>query len=215
MNAIVAIIAMLLGILNFFGGIVGGVWLAYLGEWRAIGAGILIAICAPLPLGLAMTPGGLLFGSIAASFLGKGRALIALPFVLCAQIYLQAVIGAWFLFVFWYFRGFVHATNVWPMLFWIYSTAVAPLSYMAQKEVQAGGGDGEAITLFFAQLALVCTVVAQLAGIADPKILLYVFAGILLLSAVIQTLLASLSVIGTQRLPSSRPPDDWLQELRR
>ena len=61
-----------LSLLNIFGGVVSGVWLAILGEWRVIGTGVLALFVSGMALGLAMMP-GLIFSLPAAAMLERGN----------------------------------------------------------------------------------------------------------------------------------------------
>ena len=51
---LMTVMAVPLGILNIFGGVVSGIWLAILGEWGIIGYGILALMVSGIGLGLAM-----------------------------------------------------------------------------------------------------------------------------------------------------------------
>ncbi len=61
-----------LGIINMFGGIVAGIWLAILGEWGLIGYGIAALFISGIGLGIAMMP-GMLFLAPAAALREEGN----------------------------------------------------------------------------------------------------------------------------------------------
>ena len=63
MNALVKLMnlfALPIMILNLLGGIVSGIWLAILGQWWAIGAGIASLFLSTLLLGIVLMPSALL-----------------------------------------------------------------------------------------------------------------------------------------------------------
>ena len=54
-------------VLNTFGGIVAGIWLALRGDWGSIGIGLVLLVVAPFILGIALLPSlALAAGAIAA-----------------------------------------------------------------------------------------------------------------------------------------------------
>ena len=59
-NAILGLISIPIMLLNFGGGIVGGIWLATLGKWGLLGLGVASMLLSSSGLGLVLTP-GLLF----------------------------------------------------------------------------------------------------------------------------------------------------------
>lgn len=198
MQAILTVVVALLSMLNVFGGVIGGIWLAVLGEWRLFLMGLLASLVAPLPLGLAVVPGGLLFGLPGLKLLEKGHIILSAPFVFLSQAYTLAIVGIWCFGVFLFFMGKANDLPLWPMLLWSYSVAMAPWSYLAQKEMQTGGGQAESITLFFAQLAFVAMVLTGLIFGWHLSTLVAVFAGVLLIGAVVQTVI-SLAIAHEQR----------------
>ena len=66
---LLSVLAVPLSILNIFGGIVSGIWLAILGEWGLIGYGILALLVSGMGLGIAMAPGLIFAGPAAACLL--------------------------------------------------------------------------------------------------------------------------------------------------
>src|SRR4051794_30045324 len=57
MQAFLLLILIPIILLNFLGGIVGGIWLTLRGEWALVGFGVLYMIASPFFLSLAMLPG--------------------------------------------------------------------------------------------------------------------------------------------------------------
>ena len=60
MRAILLLVAACLAFFNLFGGLVAAVWLAILGEWRLIGAGILYMLFGTFLISVALIPGMIL-----------------------------------------------------------------------------------------------------------------------------------------------------------
>lgn len=153
MQALMAIIIIPLILLNFAGGIVGGVWLAIRGEWSVIGLGILYMIATPLALGLAILP-GLIFAAPAAALMERRHiflgGLVALP----ALAWTYAVLGGSCLLVVAYTSAAWDGEAMLAYLLWAYAVAMAPWAYLAQKDEQAGQR-GSGATLFFAQVSIV------------------------------------------------------------
>jgi hypothetical protein len=75
MQALLALVMIPLMLLNAFGGVAAGLWLALLGEWWALGVG-LIAICSPFLLSIILAPGLLLLAP-AGILLDKQRPFLA------------------------------------------------------------------------------------------------------------------------------------------
>jgi hypothetical protein len=173
-------------LLNFFGGIGSGIWLGILGEWWAIGYGLAAFLGAHFALSLVLMP-GLLFSAPAMALLSKGKVFLAVPFILLGQFYTYAVICIWCMGVLIFFVS--KATNIsfWPLLIWSYGVALGPWMYLAQKDAQAGTGEGSGMTTFFAQIAyIVVALAAAFSGMSVGSLVL-VFTGIMLVGLVLQT----------------------------
>lgn len=175
----------LLMLLNTFGGIASGIWLALLGEWWAVGVGLLALFSPPL-LGLVLAPGLVLLAP-ANMLLNKQRPFFAFPLLLLGYAYTCAVISAWCIFIFAIFMTRADADTFWPLLIWSYGVAMGPWQYMAQKDEQSGAGDASAMTTFFAQVAYIIMAVVLVFGGATLIELAVVFGVIMLLGMLIQT----------------------------
>lgn len=142
MNAIFSILTLIgipIMVMNLLGGIVSGVWLAFLGEWKAIGLGILSLFCATFIIGFALMP-SLLFALPAAKVIEKGKIGMGMILGMPAALYTVGVMIAWCYVVFRIFDGMADESSRVPMLIWSYGVATGPWAYMAQKESQ--GDDG-------------------------------------------------------------------------
>jgi hypothetical protein len=172
-------------LLNAFGGVAAGLWLALLGEWWALGVG-LIAICSPFLLSIILAPGLLLLAP-AGILLGKQRPFLAFPLLLLGYAYTCVVIAAWCILILIIFIARADADTFWPLLIWSYSVALGPWEYMAQKDEQAGAGDASTMTTLFAQVAYV--VMAIFLVFSGPTLLelALVFGAVMFLGMLIQT----------------------------
>ena len=124
--------------LNALGGIVSGIWLICLGQWKLVVFGLLVGIFATWLLSLVMMPAValILLGSKLAN---KGKLLGFLAFVSAASLWQYVLASIWCIAVF--FSIAEHATDktVIPRMIWAYGVAIAPWSYMAQGEDQGSG----------------------------------------------------------------------------
>ena len=100
-NRIIEILSLPIMILNMVGGIIGGIWLAILGEWGLIGIGILLMFTSHWILAILMMP-SLLFMGIAMHFYEK-KNFLAYLFVFISQLYTNLLIVATFIFAFFIF----------------------------------------------------------------------------------------------------------------
>jgi hypothetical protein len=79
-NAITAVIGLLsipVGLLNFGAAIIGGIWLAILGNWGLLGLGLFSMFVSSYGISFALMP-GLLFFAPGALAIEKGRYVIGL-----------------------------------------------------------------------------------------------------------------------------------------
>lgn len=156
MNALMGIIMVLsipLMILNMLGGIVSGVWLAILGDWRALGIGVACFLVSSGFLGFALLPSFLL-AAPAAYCAEKGRAFGLIFFCALSSIYTLGLITAWCCGVLFLFMQDATASNLIPRLIWSYGVATGPWAYMASKDQgREGEGSASAMATFLAEAA--------------------------------------------------------------
>lgn len=139
MQAVVYVLVLPVIVLNMFGGIVGYVWLAILGQWKLIGIGLIALFISTMWLGIALAP-GLVFS-------GPGIALITRRHYVTGGL-LMLIGEAWTyagMFV-WCAAAFLIGINAWdatpshpiyPFLLWIYATATGPFTYAASRESES------------------------------------------------------------------------------
>jgi hypothetical protein len=120
-------------ILNVFGGVVSGIWLAILGKWRILGVGLLMAVLMPMAYAVLSLPSmglGLVVANLGKRCSTVLCAIVAFP----ASLYSLAIVGCWVFFVFGYFIQQSAPGSHIPMILWSYSVSMAPLGFMASKE---------------------------------------------------------------------------------
>ncbi len=132
---IIGILAIPIVLLNVVGSIVGGIWLACLGEWELIGIGVLLLFTSPCFLSLLMLPGSLISG-VAMGFAKKNKSIFYLLGFL-SQIYVDLLIVATCVFAFVicssYYREPI-GVNYIPYLLWSWGMALTPWQFFASKE---------------------------------------------------------------------------------
>lgn len=157
---LVSVLVVPLIILNTFGGIISGIWLAILGEWGLIGYGILALLVSGMGIGLAISP-GLIFAAPAAAMLEKGNKIGGYFFGLLSTIYTVGILTAWCILVLVYYTKQANAHSIIPVLIWSYGVATGPITWLAQKDLQSGNEYGM-ITAFFIDVAYILTILAIL-----------------------------------------------------
>jgi hypothetical protein len=185
-----AAVAVPLGLLNILGGIVAGIWLAILGRWGIIGYGLLALVVSGYGLGLAMMP-GLLFAVPAAALHEKGHKPVSYFFSFLSALYTMAVLAIWCMAVLFFFVRQADSSSIIPILIWSYGVATGPIAWMAQKEMQGGGGEYSMISTMFAQVAYVLVVLAVLlfrVSLVDVTIL---FGAVMVIGLIVQFRIAS------------------------
>ena len=80
MSAIIGMLSLPLLLLNSFSGIVGGIWLAFIGDWGSIGLAILALFIGAFSCAILLLP-GLLFAAPAAVLIEKGGLLSLLGYL--------------------------------------------------------------------------------------------------------------------------------------
>ena len=155
-----SVLAIPLGLINMFGGIVSGIWLAILGEWGLIGYGILALIVSGMGIGLAMMP-GLIFAAPAAVMLEKGNKFGGYIFGFLGSLYTIGVLVAWCVLVLIYYTKQANHDSLIPILIWSYGIATGPITWLAQKDLQ-GGNQYAMVSTFFIQVAYLLTILGIL-----------------------------------------------------
>jgi len=203
MNAILSFIT-LLGIpimmMNLLGGFVSGIWLAILGEWKAIGLGFLSIFCATFILGFALMP-SLMFAVPAAKVIEKGKIGLGMVLGMPAALYTVGVMIAWCYAVFRGFDGMADDSSRIPMLIWSYGVATVPWAHMKESQ----GGDGfnpSAIHTLFISIGYLLMIVMTLVFGAELATAIMGLCVVMLCSFVVN-LVGAAAISSEQRLHGS------------
>jgi hypothetical protein len=148
------IFAIPLVFLNLLGGIISGIWLAYLGQWWALGYGFAALLVSTFSLSFALLP-GILLAAPGAYFFEKGYKLPMYFFGFLSGLYTIALISAWCILVLWLYVQRAEHNTLLPLLIWSFGTATGPWGYMANKENQGGESYASTILAIFSQIGYV------------------------------------------------------------
>lgn len=179
MGGLITILVVPLIILNIFGGIVSGVWLAVLGEWSTIGKGLLMAVVGAFFCGTAIMP-SMIFSFPGLKLYEKGGLLkvFAFPLMLIGLLWIFIVMGGWGLFSFKILLKDADQSSLLPMCIWAYGAAVGPWTYMASKE----NNEHSEFSVIFLQIASLIFAIMIAFDLGHPLIAILVFLGIMLLA---------------------------------
>lgn len=160
---LVAVISTPILFLNLLGGIVGGVWILFLGEWRLVVLGIILSSIIPLLYSLTLLIQMPMFLFI--DYLQKhGKKLLTMIFSFLNILFSHVIIVFYVILIADRSILFseINSLNVVPFLLFGYAVATGPFTYMASKE----GDDGAAsfIAVFMAQLAYIIISVGYLSN---------------------------------------------------
>ena len=193
LTGLITALSIPLMILNMLGGIVAGIWLAILGDWTTIGAGILIFFVSTSILGFVIIP-SILLAVPAALCAEKGKTFGLVCFGALSSLYILTVITLWCCGILFFFVRDATASSLIPRLLWSYGLATGPWAYMAGKDVQGGGNEGFASMLatFLAQLAYASIMILVIFTTITLLGAIKVFAGFMAVALVIQVTLAVL-----------------------
>lgn len=175
-----------LAALNMLGGIVSGIWLVALGDWRPVVVGVVGLFFTHHILGFAFLPGAA-FAIPGMHFLRRGNRPAAYISLFLSQLYTAAVITAWATLVMVLFVGRATPDTILPLLLFSYGVATGPLAYLAQQEQKSGGGEA----------AVVSTVAAEFAYIIAGVAVLLLPVTLFTVAAIIGTVMAATACILT------------------
>ena len=167
MLSVVVFLTIPLVFMNIFGGVISGIWLAVLGEWKAIGMGVILIIVSAIGLGFVLMP-SLIFALPATRAIEAGKNSLAAFLGGLTMIYTGVVMLCWAIIIFVYYYKASDSSSLIPMLFWSYGVATAPWSHMAKSDQQAGN-NFSAIPVFFLSIGYLVMIIAVL--IVGPSLL--------------------------------------------
>src|SRR5664280_2910275 len=158
MQAILVLLSLPIIILNFAGGVAGGIWLGILGKWHLLGYGLAAFICSSFLLGLALLP-GMAFAVPATMAAERNRFLAAGCFAVLGNIWTYGVLTAWCVGSFLLIVSEHTSGSLWPYLLWSYSVVTGPWTYLASREAQADPNSFSSTTAFAACLGAIAMMV--------------------------------------------------------
>lgn len=154
-------------LLNLFAGIVGGIWLAILGEWEVVVFGLALSFVGSAIVGILLLPSLLIilpaFGAATAVRLDRSPIFMGFAALLGVG-YTYCIMGLWAHVVFRVFAGNVSADAKVPILLWCYAASTAVWNYMAQRD----NNEWTPMSAFFHQVG--CVSLMAYAWGAFPKL---------------------------------------------
>lgn len=157
---IVSILMVPLFVLNSFGGIISGIILAIGGDWTPLLLGVVFIFIGAFIVSLLLLP-SLLLGSAALYFYNKKSVIGFTLLTFISQSYIYAVIFGVSYSVFGTLLQFDNEASKFALIVWAFTAAIAPWSYLANKEKD---NQGTQTTLMVAQIGLLIVVIALLTG---------------------------------------------------
>jgi len=172
-------------LLNVFGGIVSGIWLAVIHDWKTLGIGISFFFFSTFILGIVLIPSVLLVAP-AAYCAERGKTIGLVFFGALSSVYVLTLITVWCCGVLLLFMRDANEANFIPRLIWSYGVATAPWGYMASKG-ESEEDFGTTVAVFLAELAYL--VLMLLITFFRITVLggLEIFGGFMLVGLIVQT----------------------------
>lgn len=171
-----SILGLIIGI-NFFAGIISGIWLAFLGDWSVIFYGLFLSFAMPFAYTLVSLPTMAIMPLLVKAVENKSK-FFTVFLGLINVLYSNGVMVAWTYFVFAEFTKNANGIIAVPFILWGYSTVVAPLAYMAKGE--APDNTGTSLGIFLAQSGYIVATILWFFGFPYSSILI----GLILLAIV-------------------------------
>lgn len=132
---IIGILTIPIFILNFGGGIIGGVWLAILGEWRLIGIGVLLLLSSHWLIAILMIP---ILPLSALSFkLYEKKNILGYLFGFLSQFLQNLLVIATCCFAFYVCSSFYYGNidiGYIPYLLWSWGMALGPWQFFTSQD---------------------------------------------------------------------------------
>ncbi len=168
-------------ILNVFGGIVGGLWLLFSGEWLFVLLAFGISLIIPTVYSFTLMPIGFLFALPITYFTEKKKTALAIIFGAINMLVNNIVLLLWVIMVFAYMidTAKVSGINAIPFLLFGWEVAIGPFTYMASKEPR--DSFATFISVFFMQISYLLLGILYLLNILTLALPLIIILGITLL----------------------------------
>ena len=128
------LLLLLAKILNFSSGFISGIWLMFLGQWKMLVMGLIVAFVMPIIYSiLGMLSIGL--APVVTKLIEKKKKT-GIILGMAASIYEKFLLFIWLVYVFNLFvvDGYSSGIFIVPLLLWGYTVVLSPLNYMGQHE---------------------------------------------------------------------------------
>lgn len=189
-------------IFNTFGGIVGGIWLLILGQWRIVLGGFFASLSMPWWWVIVSLPS---LGLAALLIFFHNKTKLGVAFIgLISGLYDSFLIIGWItlVFVFFLIKSIDYDISIFPILLYSYSVATSPLLYMASKEPPDSPNTN--LTMLIIVIGSILFVILSLIGL--PLIYpLIVMAVLMLIRTLLMTALAVSETLDKE--------EDYLSEI--
>ncbi|MEZ4757943.1 MAG: hypothetical protein R2817_14040 [Flavobacteriales bacterium] len=122
--------------ISLIGVIVSGIWLAFLGEWIAIGIGFAAVITSSFLITIVLLPGSL-FKYLAQVIQKKGFPWLGFLVETFSSLYFSLIVFLSAYFCFHYFLSISNDKSLIPLLIWSHGVATGVWGYLASKALTA------------------------------------------------------------------------------
>lgn len=155
--------------LNFLSGIVGGIWLAFLGYWYVIGVGLALSFGGAFIVSILLFPSIVLIVPLLSSERLASSLFSLIPIGVLSLLYTYTVMGVWAVSIFYFFIDWTDIQARVPVILWSYSASTAVWSYLAQREAQSGNSYS-VVSAFFNQIGCISLMVYTFLNFRDPSV---------------------------------------------
>lgn len=159
--AVITTLSVPLVALNLLGGAVSGIWLAVIGDWHAVGLGVLCLVVSASTMDFALIP-TMLFAAPAIAFAQRGKTFGLLCFSFLSSLYTLGLVTAWCCGILLLFVRDSTQSNLIPRLIWSYGVATAPWAYLASKGGPGSENVASMVATFLAEVGYIVVVLLVL-----------------------------------------------------
>lgn len=186
-------------LMNLFGGIVSGIWLAFLGEWKALGIGVAVLFTGNFIVSMLLLP-AMIFVWPGGKLMEKGHHWLGFGVSSIGMLYNSALIISWCFIAFMVFASMSGEHTLWPMLLWSYGIATGTWSYLAMKQPKDGSDIPAILHATAMSISYIICIAAYIfmdASLMAVLAIMILFTG---LATIAQLILAAL-VVNEERKP--------------
>lgn len=179
-------------LVNFLGGIIGAVWLIYLGIWKPIGVSIVLLFFGAFALSFLLVP-SLIFAIPAAKAVERGNTKLAVFAGIFSLLYTTVLIVGWAFAIMKGYAGMGPESAQWPLMLLSYGAATGPWAYMASKDQQSqdGGNQYSIFHVFFLSVAYIIAIGARLLASATFETCLWILIATIAFGLIFQMIMVT------------------------